>query len=277
MDRTKGRPEVVVGLIDGPVEIDHPDLAQTHVQNVVPMQASGCTRTDSFACAHGTFVAGIIAARRASPAPSICPDCTVRVRPIFPETSHLGGNMPNASARELASAIIDTIESGARIINLSAALTDPHSGDLDALTQALEFATNRGAIIVAAAGNQGTVGGSVITRHPWVIPVVGCDSKGRPSRESNLAHSIGRRGLTAPGENITSLGSGGKPLTLSGTSAAAPFVTGAIALLWSEFPSARAVDVKMAITQGQLKTGRTLVPPLLNAWGAYQAMVSSIH
>jgi subtilisin family serine protease len=277
MDRTAGRPEVVVGLIDGPVEIAHPDLAESHIQNVAPMQASGCSRTDSVACAHGTFVVGMIAARRSSPAPSICPDCTVRVRPIFPETFASGTAMPSASPGELASAIIDTIEAGARIINLSAALVDPFSGNVNALTHALDFAAKRGAIIVAAAGNQGTVGSSVITRHPWVIPVVGCDLNGRPSRESTLAHSIGRRGLSAPGENITSLGPAGKPLTMSGTSAAAPFVTGAIALLWSEFPHASALDVKMAITQGQRQATRKLVPPLLNAWGAFQAMASSIH
>ena len=50
--------------------------------------------------------------------------------------------------------------------------------------------------MVAAAGNQGTLGSSAITRHPWVIPVVACDLRGRPMNESNLGSSIGRRGLT---------------------------------------------------------------------------------
>ena len=90
--------------------------------------------------------------------------------------------------------------------------------------------------MVAAAGNQGTVGSSAITRHPWVIAVIGCDLEGRPTTESNLGSSIGRGGLAAPGQNITSLGTNGKPQTSGGTSVAAPFVTGAIALLWSEFP-----------------------------------------
>jgi hypothetical protein len=43
-------------------------------------------------------------------------------------------------------------------------------------------------------------------------------------RESNLGGSIGRRGLGAPGDGVTSLGTGGEPLTLGGTSVAAPFV-----------------------------------------------------
>ncbi len=93
--------------------------------------------------------------------------------------------------------------------------------------------------------------------------------------ESNLGGSIGRRGLSAPGENITSLGAGGKPLTFGGTSAAAPFVTGAIALLWSEFPNASATQIKLAVTQAGRRQRNTIVPPLLDAWAAYQAMARS--
>jgi hypothetical protein len=77
---------------------------------------------------------------------------------------------------------------------------------------------------VAAAGNQGMVGSSTITSHSWVIPVAACNGQGWPLRESNLGGSIGRRGLSAPGENVTSLGTNGKPRTFGGTSAAAPFV-----------------------------------------------------
>ena len=138
--------------------------------------------------------------------------------------------------------------------------------------EALNYAAHRGAIIVAAAGNQGTVGSSAITRHPWVIPVVSCDGKGLPTVESNLSDSIGRRGLRAPGQNITSLGTNGKPLTFSGTSAAAPFVTGTIALLWSEFPAADAAEVSLAITRCGRQPRNTLVPPLLDAWAAYQTV-----
>ena len=89
---------------------------------------------------------------------------------------------------------------------------------------------------------------------------------------SNLGSSIGRRGLGAPGDRITSLGAQGEPLTLGGTSAAAPFVTGAIALLWSEFPAATATEMKLAATRASMPRRTTVVPPLLDAWAAYQAM-----
>jgi subtilisin family serine protease len=178
--------------------------------------------------------------------------------------------MPSATPAELASAIVDTVKAGARVINLSAALQSSARG-WKALEQALDFAGARGAITVAAAGNQASVGGSAITSHPWVIPVVGCDLHGRPTLESNLGNSIGKRGLAAPGENITSLGTDGEAKTFGGTSAAAPFVTGAIALLWSEFPGARAPQIRLALMP-KSRRPRTIVPPLLDAWAAYQSL-----
>ena len=182
--------------------------------------------------------------------------------------------MPSASPEELATAITEAISAGAKVINLSAALTNPSSRGERQLEQALDSAAQRGVLVVAAAGNQGTVGSSAITRHPWVIPVVACDLQGRPTAESNLGSSIGRWGLAAPGENIVSLGTDGKPQTSAGTSAAAPFVTGAIALLWSEFPKTAAAQIKLAITQAG-KPRRTIAPPLLNAWAAYETMGKS--
>jgi subtilisin family serine protease len=91
-------------------------------------------------------------------------------------------------------------------------------------------------------------------------------------RESNLGHSIGRRGLRAPGDGVTSLGAEGQPVTLGGTSVAAPFVTGAIALVWSEFPAATAAEVKLAVTQAHARRRTSVTPPLLDAWAAYQLM-----
>jgi subtilisin family serine protease len=180
--------------------------------------------------------------------------------------------MPSASPEELATAIRDAIDAGAKVINLSAALAQPSARGERQLEQALDLAAQRGVLVVAAAGNQGTVGSSAITRHPWVIPVTGCDLRGRPMSGSNLGSSIGRRGLAAPAENISSLGSDGKPGTFGGTSAAAPFVTGAIALLWSEFPQASAARVKLAVTQAGKRPRTTIAPPVLDAWGAYEAM-----
>lgn len=275
INRTSGRSDVTIGLIDGPVAMNHPGLASQHIREIPGNGSGTCTQANSMACLHGTFVAGILSAKRGSSAPAICPDCTLLIRPVFTEA--IAGNiqMPSATPQELAAAIVECIEAGARCINLSLALAQPSSKGERELEQVLDHAARHGVIIVAAAGNQGTLGGTAITRHSWVIPVVACDLRGRPMSESNLGSSIGRRGLSAPGEAVTSLGTLGKPLTLGGTSVATPFVTGAVALLWSAFHMATAMQVKFAVTQAFAPRRTTVVPPLLNAWAAYQFMATA--
>jgi subtilisin family serine protease len=275
MDRTSGRPEVTTGLIDGPVVMTHPDLPNQRIREIPGSVSGVCARASSTACLHGTFVAGILCAKRNSSAPAICPGCTLLVRPIFAETAEANGAMPSATPTELAQAILDCIDARARVLNVSAALANPSLKSELALQEALDQAAKRGVIVIVASGNQGTLGSTAITRHPWVIPVVAFDLQGKPMRHSNLGNSIGRRGLGAPGDQITSLGADGKALTLAGTSAAAPFVTGAIALLWSEFPTATAAEIRFAVTQAYAQRRTTVVPPLLDAWAAYQLMVAA--
>lgn len=272
MERTEGRPETVIGLIDGPVAGDCPDLASERIRAISVDGASRCARADSAACRHGTFVAGILAARRGSVAPAICPACTLLVRPIFGEAKAEPEPVPSATPEALAQAILDCVAAGARLLNLSLALVQRSRRGESALEHALNDAARRGVLLVAAAGNQGTVGGSLITRHPWIVAVAACDGMGRPLPQSNLGRSMGRHGVSAPGEAIISLGPDGKPLAMSGTSVAAPLVTGAIALLWSEFPAASAATVRAAITRSAAARRASVAPPLFDAWGAYQIL-----
>jgi subtilisin family serine protease len=275
MQHSHGSPEVRIGIIDGPVFLAHPDLASENIREIPNKLSGKCSDAKSAACLHGTLVAGILFAKRGSVAPAICPHCTLLVRPIFSEADQADRDSPSATPEDLAEAIIDCVDAGARVINLSAALARPHFKADGKLEQALDYAATHGAILVAAAGNHGILGSSTITQHPSVIPVVACDPHGRPLAASNLGNSIGRRGLMAPGVDITSLGVNGRPQTLSGTSASAPFVTGTIALLLSAFPAANANQVKLAVTQTLLSRRRTVVPPLLNALAAYQAMTAT--
>ena len=274
MTLTRGNAEIVVALIDGPVHVSHPDFAGAVIREIPGKVRGACARASSTACGHGTFVAGILCARRESAAPAICPACTLLVRPIFAESTSTDGVMPNATPADLAAAIVECIDAGARAINLSVALAQPSSKHERQLEEALDHAARRGVIVVAAAGNQGAIGSSAITRHPWVIPVVACDLAGRPLRQSNLAGSIGRRGLSAPGDQITSLSSDEKTAISAGTSVAAPFVTGAVALLWSTFPKATAAKVKTAIIPRVSSRRASIVPQLLNARAAYQQLVN---
>jgi subtilisin family serine protease len=273
MSRSAGRLEIRIGLIDGPVALDHPDLATERIEPVAAARGAACMLPSSAACTHGTFVAGILSGRRGSAAPSLCPDCTLLVRPIFSEQeSETTGWMPSATPEELADAVHECVEAGARILNISSALARPSTGAERRLEAAFDHAMRRGTLIVAAAGNQGSLGSTAITRHPWVIPVVACDLRRRPLRQSNLGHSIGRNGLTVPGEDITSLSPEGTAVTSGGTSVATPLLSGTIALLWSEFPAASAAEIKLAIARAHAPRRASVVPPLLDVMATYRAL-----
>ena len=117
MKRTAGRPEISVGLLDGPIALTHPDLRRARIHaSGVPVT---CRRSESLACRHGTFVAGVLCARRGAAAPAICPDCSFVVRPIFRETASTGAMRLSATSDVLADAIITCVQDGARIVNLS--------------------------------------------------------------------------------------------------------------------------------------------------------------
>jgi subtilisin family serine protease len=264
-----GRPEITVGLIDGPVAIGHPGLAAENIR-ALPGGHAGCDVPHGAACFHGTFVAGILSARRGGAAPALCPGCRLVARPIFSE-SPLAGQLPAASPDELAAAILECIDAGADVLNISASLARPSAREERALRGVLDHACRRGVAVVAASGNQSAIGGSAITRHPWVVPVVGYSLRGRPLSGSNLGAVIGRQGLGAPGQNVTSISARGGGATSGGTSVAAPFVTGTFALLLSAFPHARTSEVRAALIRSA-PARRTVVPPLLDAWAAYRAL-----
>ena len=69
---------------------------------------------DGAACRHGTFVAGILGAKRGAEAPALCPGCTIVVRPIFSDRFS-GGLVPSAPPEELAAAVVDCVDAGARL------------------------------------------------------------------------------------------------------------------------------------------------------------------
>jgi subtilisin family serine protease len=273
MALTRGRSDIVIALVDGPVAPNHSGLVTENLRvlGTTPRHAPDSV---SEACRHGTFVAGILAAKRGAQAPSIAPDCTLLVRPLFCNT-HAGELLPSATPIELAEAIVDSVDAGARVINLSVAIS---SGSILAqreLNDALSYACRSSALVIAAAGNAANLSGSVITQHPWVIPVVAYDRNGWPLAESTLGLQVGSRGLGAPGEGIASLSPHGETAIASGTSAAAPYVSGAAALLWSAIAGATAADIKHSLISSPAVRPRSVAPPLVNAYRAYQQLCKS--
>src|SRR5438552_546781 len=107
MNLTAGSSEIPIGLIDGPIATDHSDLAAKNIHEISGKSGMACTRSDSIACTHGTFIAGILCAKRNSAAPAICPDCPLLLYPIFAETKSANGEMPSATPDELAAAVVN--------------------------------------------------------------------------------------------------------------------------------------------------------------------------
>jgi len=156
MQRTSGIPDVVVALIDGPVSLEHPDLETNRIRSVVAAPPAACASSGSAACIHGTYIAGILSARRGSAAPAICPGCTLLLHPIFSEGATGRDGAPRATPEQLAGAIVAVVRAGARVVNMSVGVSGAYSRPGErALENALDYAASRGAICVAAAGKRG--------------------------------------------------------------------------------------------------------------------------
>ena len=270
MNISSGDSNVKIGLIDGPVDFRHPAIKGSNIRTVKGSQFSACENASDLACVHGTFVAGILCAKRGSSAPAICPDCEIILNPIFGQSMKNVGKVPSASPKELANIILETVDVGAKIINLSLGMSSPSLTVHDEIQLAYDYALSKGVLIVAASGNQGDIGSISLIDHHWLIPVAACDEDSRFDPMSNFGRSVGNRGLMAPGVNVKSTYPGGKYTNMSGTSFAAPFVTGALALLQSIFTQASAVAIKYVVTRNELDhRKRSTIPSMLNAENAY--------
>ncbi len=267
MRLSAGRADVAVGLIDGPVQTALPAFAGVRFRQGEPLAVAGDAAGP--ARVHATLVASLLAAARDDTPSGICPACTFVLHPIF-----AGEATPRASPAALAAAIEATVAAGVHVINLSVALEPGPIAQLDTLRAALDRADRRGVIIVAAAGNQARIGHSLIASHPAVLPVAACDPLGRPTSETNLGRSIGQRGVSAPGAQVVGLRPDGQLEVFGGTSAAAPFVTGTIALLYALLPGIDRRRVIWSLTGARRPRAR-LVPPLLDAWAAYKTLTGN--
>lgn len=278
MKISSGNPDIKIGLIDGPLDYTHPAFQGSRIRAVKESQLAACKSASSIACRHCTFVTGILCAKRGSSSPAICPECTLLLRPVFMDETPRNGDkglnewasFPTTKPDELADSIIELIDGGANIINLSLGLSTSSLTTYSVLQEAYDYARLHETIILAASGNQGNIGGVSLLNNQWVIPVAACNENGILDPISNFGQSIGIRGLMAPGINITSTSSGGGYRQMSGTSFAVPFVTGALALLWSIFVKASAAEMVRAIRP--YGTRKSIIPPLIDIESAYDAL-----
>ncbi|MGW3984432.1 S8 family serine peptidase [Streptomyces mirabilis] len=213
---------------------------------------------------------GILAARRGSAAPALCLGCTLLLRPVFCEAPP-GGSCPVLTPDGLATAVVDAVEAGAWIVKFSLGVDGHALARSRPLDDAFDHARTRGVVVVVAAGNHGHVGPAPLLTHPWALPVTACDPLGGPLPGANLGIGIGRSGLRAPGLRVLTTAPGGGYQPFSGTSAAASFVTGTAALLWSTAPDLSAARIRAALCLPGMAR-RSIVPPLLNASASLRAL-----
>jgi subtilisin family serine protease len=161
MDASDGNANITIGLVDGPVDLNHPALEGARIRAVKESQLTACRSSSSIACRHGTFVAGILCAKRGLFAPAISPGCTILLRPIFTDqpnnidTTKKNSEIllfPSSTSEELSDAIVELVKTGARIINLSLGLSTSSMITYPKLQEAYDYARQHGAIIVAASG-----------------------------------------------------------------------------------------------------------------------------
>lgn len=220
---TKGSANTIVAVIDDGIDLTHPDLKN---QIVSPYDMANQTDKTIPDGEHGTHVAGIIAAAadNAVGGAGVAPN--VKIMPINVFSTDATGQ-ESADTSVVINAIDYAINHGAKIISMS--LGDYQTST--AFNDEIQKAYNHGVLIVAAAGNDHTSDPSYPAAYNNVISVASTNSNDSISSFSNYGSTID---LAAPGNNILSTLPGGSYGYLSGTSMAAPVVSGVAALVWSK-------------------------------------------
>lgn len=278
-DMTTGSADVLVGVLDSGVDLNHPDLAANIWTNPGEVPNDGLDNdnngyvddvhgwdwwnddnsvVDAGENPHGTHVAGIIGAVGNNGIGIAGMNWQVKLVPLKFIGPQFGSNFGAIAGIEYAASV------GVKVINGSFGSNWHSQGVKDALDTA-------GILFVASAGNNGS--NSDLTPHypsgldlSHIISVAATTgSDGLASFSNYGAFSVD---LGAPGVAINSTIPGGYT-DMSGTSMAAPYVTGAAALVYSVFPSLKAAEVKYRILSGTdpvaALAGKSLTGGRLNA------------
>ena len=212
-----GSAGVVVAVLDTGISLSHPDLASKIVGTVNFSSSSTADDVNG----HGSHVAGIIAAATNN---------GVGVAGLGYNTDVLDVKVLDDSGSGLYSNMINGItwaaDHGADVINLSLGGTMPSS----ALESAVDYAWSKGAVVVAAAGNSASSAAFYPAYYSNAIAVAATDDLDELAPFSNYGDWVD---VSAPGISIYSTVPGGYQY-MSGTSMAAPYVSGLAALLFAE-------------------------------------------
>lgn len=270
-DITKGDRRVVLGIIDTGVDYTHSDLAKSMWVNSQEVPANGIdddrngyiddvyginaiTRTgnpmdDNI---HGSHVAGIIAAQQNNGRgiSGVAPNVAIAACKFLDAEG--SGDTADAIIclnyfRKLATRSQDPV----RVVATNNSWAGgPFS---KALYDAIKASQDAGMLFIAAASNEGVNNDAADTYPsnfflPNVVSVAATDHNDQLADFSNYGHAT--VSIAAPGVDILSTIPGQKYAYLSGTSMAAPHVTGLAGLIASAYPSLSFVGIKNLILAG---------------------------
>ncbi|MGM7703442.1 S8 family peptidase [Pseudalkalibacillus sp. Hm43] len=223
-DITKGSSNQEIAILDSGVDYNHPDLDGKTIRGYdfvdndwYPMDLNG----------HGTHVAGTAAAETNN---------ARGIAGMAPNTYILAVRVLNAQGSGSLADIADGIEyaadAGAEVINLSLGC----DCNTTTLKNAVDYAWNKGVVVVAAAGNDGVSTTFEPASYTNAIAVAAVDSNDQLASFSNWGASW--VDVAAPGVDIASTYPSNRYVYMSGTSMASPHVAGLAGLLAAQGRSA---------------------------------------
>ncbi|MCQ4214520.1 type VII secretion-associated serine protease mycosin, partial [Streptomyces longispororuber] len=246
---------VRVAVIDTGVDVKNPQLTKAvdvgaganylpkKDDDGKPIEGRGNERGTTDVVGHGTRVAGIIAARKASGTGfvGLAPDATII--PIKQNDAEGHGD-----SDALALAIDHAIAEKADVINISQD-TEKALAPGSKLETAVNAALGKGIVVVASAGNDG-LGGNVKDTYPasydGVLAVAASDRNNERAAFSQSSNSVG---VAAPGVDMISTVPKGGHCSDNGTSFSAPYVAAVAALLKEHHKDWSAQEVVAQIEQ----------------------------
>ncbi|HEU5265797.1 MAG TPA: S8 family serine peptidase, partial [Jatrophihabitans sp.] len=246
---TDGKP-VLVAVIDSGVNLQQPQLAKVDFAPFIDAVAHKSAASIRDCVGHGTAVTGIIAAQ---PDAGVSPVVGVAPQARILEIKDTGDDGKGTEAN-LAYAINAAADAHAAVVNISGGVTSDPSPTLLA---ALDHARRADMVVVAAAGNDQQSTNAALypaalsTKYPNILAVSAVDAKDDVGSFSTSGQYVD---LSAPGQGVEGLAATQGFTNLNGTSFAAPFVTGTVALL-------RAARPDMSATQVVRRLEATADPP----------------
>lgn len=226
---TRGDPSALIAIIDSGILEGHPDLSgRVRTDIGYDFINDDDDPTDDYG--HGTAVASIAAAATDNNQgmAGACPGCSLLAVKVLDEDGE-------GSSEGAAAGIQYAAEVGARIINMSLGV-DPSCGCSATIAQAINYAFDKGSLLIGAAGNGDGTSAYDSLAYPASSPrVVAVGASGRNGKAAAWSNFGADLDLIAPGVDIEAATFEGWD-TVSGTSASTPFVAAIAGLVWSASP-----------------------------------------